>query len=88
MEDREQIKLERVQRTGRKEQSHERGERGWETRNRDVRQYAPPPLKKKGELHDGRSISSTEVETHPGRGGLVYGGGDSSTQGETRLRRG
>jgi hypothetical protein len=43
---------------------------------------------KRGVLHDGQSISSTEVETHLERERLVYGGGDSSTEEKTCLWRG
>ncbi len=56
---------------------------------------ARQPLKKRGELHGGRSISSTEGETRLRRvdsstgeeiclrkGRFVYGGGDSSTEAE------
>ncbi len=41
-------------------------------------------MKNEGGLRDGRSISSTEVETHLQKG-LVYGGGDSFTEEEGRF---
>ncbi len=46
------------------------------------------PAEKWDKLHDGQSISSTEGETRLWRGRLVYRGGDSSTKGKIRLRRG